>query len=138
MATKKEIGDGGERAVCSWLRAHGYEILARNYRTDHGEIDIIAKDENTLVFCEVKTRRDGDQTRFGRPARAVDAEKRTHLRYAAHRYLMEAYGDARPPCGLVPRMDVAEVLYSMHEGQISYRVRYIPRAFGKETKGEKR
>lgn len=51
----KSVGNAGEDKACTWLCAHGYEIIARNWRTRRGEIDIIAYTQDTLVFAEVKT-----------------------------------------------------------------------------------
>ncbi len=132
MQTRKEIGIGGERAVCIYLHQKGYQILCRNYHTDHGEIDVIAKSATHLVFCEVKTRRAFPENRFGRPARAVDGAKRAHLLYSAKKYMKETFGSDRPPENLIPRMDVAEVIYREENGEIRYFVHYIERAFGAE------
>lgn len=56
----RQVGDEGEEKVCLWLKNNGYEIVARNWRTRRGEIDIIAKKGNLLVFAEVKTLPSGD------------------------------------------------------------------------------
>lgn len=54
--TRSELGKLGETAVCYYLEALGYEILARNFRIRGGEIDIVAAKDNDLCFVEVKTR----------------------------------------------------------------------------------
>lgn len=51
----KVVGDNGENRACSYLKENGYEIISRNWRTRDGEIDIIAKKQDVLVFVEVKT-----------------------------------------------------------------------------------
>ena len=51
----KSIGNAGEDKACTYLSAHGYTIIARNWRTRYGEIDIIAEIHNIVVFAEVKT-----------------------------------------------------------------------------------
>ena len=51
------LGRRGENAACRLLRSYGWEILARNWRCYYGELDIVARDGNTIVFIEVKTRR---------------------------------------------------------------------------------
>ena len=56
--TTKNIGDRGEALAARELKKHGYRILAKNFRSAHGEIDIIAEDRDVLVFVEVKTRKD--------------------------------------------------------------------------------
>lgn len=71
------LGDEGERLACRHLRRSGLKILARNFRDTSGEVDIIARDGDTLVFVEVKTRRGGE------PLEAVTAEKQRRLTRAA-------------------------------------------------------
>ena len=77
-------GTQGEDAACNYLQQLGYRILQRNYRKPCGEIDIIAQDQKTLVFVEVKSRPRG---KMGEGAQAVNREKRRHLRFAAGQYL---------------------------------------------------
>ena len=82
----RELGRLGEDYACQWLRQRNWRILARNWRSRFGELDIIALDpEATLVFVEVKTRRTG---RFGSPEQAVGPRKQTHLRRAAVQWLI--------------------------------------------------
>lgn len=72
-------------AAASWLRARGYRILRRNFRWGgSGEVDLVCRDGETLVFTEVKTR---TRTDYGSPGRAVDARKRTLLRRGAGHWL---------------------------------------------------
>jgi putative endonuclease len=75
------LGDRGEREAARWLRRQGFRILARGYRTPRGEIDLIARDGDTLVFIEVKTRRHGE------PTEAVTEEKQRRLSLAAVQFL---------------------------------------------------
>lgn len=82
----REIGMRGEELVAEMLLARGYKILARNYRTVGGEIDIIARRERTVHFVEVKTRTRGDD--YGRPAEAVTREKQRRILRAARYYMM--------------------------------------------------
>jgi putative endonuclease len=79
-----EIGAYGERVAAAFLRRHGYRVLTRNYRTTRGEIDLVCRCENVLVFVEVRTRASDD---YGRPGETIDAAKQDALRYAAGRYL---------------------------------------------------
>jgi putative endonuclease len=78
------LGQRGERAAARYLRRCGMRILVRGYRTKWGEIDLIAREGNTLVFIEVKSRRRGV------PAEAVGAEKQRRITLSAlhflHRY----------------------------------------------------
>ena len=84
--SSRELGRLGEDYACQWLRQRNWRILARNWRSRFGELDIIALDpEATLVFVEVKTRRTG---RFGSPEQAVGPRKQTHLRRAAVQWLI--------------------------------------------------
>jgi putative endonuclease len=53
---RRTLGAKGERLAAQHLEARGYEVLARNFRTRFGELDLVARDERFLVFCEVKTR----------------------------------------------------------------------------------
>lgn len=115
---KRQIGTGKEELTASYLIKNGYHILERNYRCRQGEIDIIAKDGNYLVFVEVKYRKTG---KWGDPAEAVDRPKQHRICRAARYYLYQhRYGEDQP-C----RFDVA-ALYG--DGRISY----IKGAFGAE------
>ncbi|MCD6541326.1 YraN family protein [Candidatus Bipolaricaulota bacterium] len=78
-----------EERACEYLRSLGYLIVARNWRWRGGEVDIIAKDGNTLVFVEVKYR---TADRFGLPAEAVDPRKREKLLLAAKAFLGKDLG----------------------------------------------
>ena len=79
----------GEDLAHRYLRRRGCTIVARNYRTrsGSGEIDLVAWQGGTLVFVEVKTR---DSQEFGAPDRAVDTDKKRHLRTAASDYARRA------------------------------------------------
>jgi putative endonuclease len=79
-------GQAGEDAAADYLLSEGYELLARNYRCEAGEIDIIAKKDGCVVFAEVKAR---SSDRFGRPAEAVDFRKQERIRRTALYYLSE-------------------------------------------------
>src|SRR3984893_19259040 len=70
-------GARGEKLACRFLRRHGYKILYRNFKGRRGgEIDIVCRDHDTLVFVEVKTRTSED---FGRPLEAVDRQKQRQI-----------------------------------------------------------
>jgi putative endonuclease len=70
--------------ACAELRRRGYEILARRYRTRHGEIDIVARDQGTMVFVEVKARATAE---FGTAAEAVTVSTQRRLGAMATDYL---------------------------------------------------
>ncbi len=80
---RRLLGDRGEREAARWLRRQGFRILVRGYRTRRGEIDLIARDGDTVVFIEVKTRREGE------PAEAVTPEKQRRLTLAALQFLKQ-------------------------------------------------
>jgi putative endonuclease len=75
------LGDRGEREAARYLRRRGLRIVTRGYHTPWGEIDLVARDGDVLVFIEVKTRRRGD------PAEAVTPEKQRRLTLAALHFL---------------------------------------------------
>lgn len=111
-------GAWGEQAAADFLVQKGYTILARNYRTRRGEIDIIAVCEKYLVFVEVKTRRSG---RFCTAREAVDERKQRRLILTAEQW-MQAH-----PTALQPRMDVIEV-YGF-ENEPVYEIHHLENAF---------
>jgi putative endonuclease len=82
--TRQVLGKDGEDLACDELRRRGYAILARRYRTRGGELDIVARDGDTLVFVEVKARRSDE---FGAPAEAVTWRKRRKLQAMALDFL---------------------------------------------------
>ncbi|MBI5476512.1 MAG: YraN family protein [Ignavibacteriales bacterium] len=86
MLSKTKKGTIGENLAVDYLEKKGYRILQRNYRFEHGEIDIIAEDGNVLVFVEVKARRSKE---FGEPEDAVTPRKREKIRATANGYLFE-------------------------------------------------
>lgn len=81
---RQAFGKSGEDLAVAELERRGYSILARRYRTRHGEIDIVATDRGTLVFVEVKARTTGE---FGTAAEAVTPAKRRRLVRMALDYL---------------------------------------------------
>lgn len=76
MYKRHEIGKLGEDLACKYLQTKGYKIIERNFEARQGEIDIIAKDQEELVFIEVKTR---SNIAYGKPAEAVNEIKQNHL-----------------------------------------------------------
>lgn len=84
--SKKLLDTGlkGENIAARYLEEAGYTILQRNFKNRQGEIDIIAEDQNTLVFIEVKTRR---SKQFGPPSEAVTFRKQIQISRVAQYYL---------------------------------------------------
>jgi len=78
---RRATGQRGEQAACDLLVSQGYEMLARNWRCRSGEIDLVMTCGDTIVFVEVRTRREGG--RFGTAAESVDARKQMKLRTLA-------------------------------------------------------
>jgi len=77
-------GKAGEETACRYLRRRGFRILARNYRSPFGELDIVATRGGQIVFCEVKTRTLGDaEEALG----SVDATRRRRMAQAASHFL---------------------------------------------------
>ena len=83
---KKELGRRGEEVAFRFLKKKGYRIIEKNYVCKMGEMDIIAKEKDTLVFIEVKTR---TSMEFGPPQLAVNSSKQKQLSKVALNYLNE-------------------------------------------------
>ncbi len=112
------LGKSAEDLAADALERRGYAILARRYRTRHGEIDIVARDGRYLVFVEVKARR---SDRCGRPAEAVTPPKQRRIALMALRYLA-CEGLRDRPC----RFDVVSVDWPADAGPS---VQVFPGAF---------
>ena len=112
-------GNRGEAAASQRLAEQGYQILDANWRCPYGEIDLIARDGDQLVFCEVKTRTEDG---IGTPGEAVSLSKQKKLTAAALSYLSEH------PSGLQPRFDVVEVTLSGGNGAV-LSVEHLKNAF---------
>ncbi len=121
------VGKLGEHSAKKHLQAHGLKFLTANFRSDHGEIDLIFRDGDCLVFVEVKTRSSEEWTR---PAAAVDARKRRLLSLTAEDYL-RMLGDRRVKW----RFDIMEVLLA--DGLVS-EVRHVVHAFVGDTRRPRR
>jgi putative endonuclease len=80
----KNVGNFGENIACRYLEKYEYEILCRNFSCYYGEVDIIFKDKNEYVFCEVKTRTNEN---CGFPAEAVNYYKQKHIWNTAKYFL---------------------------------------------------
>lgn len=89
MRAKDELGRAGERAATRYLRAHGIDVLDRNWRCAAGELDIVARSGRTLIVYEVKTR---STDRYGGPLAAVGPAKRARLRRLAAQWLRDHHG----------------------------------------------
>ena len=84
MSKNTEIGHKGELIAIEYLKKAGYVIICSNYRFERYEIDIIAREGDTLVFIEVKAR---NSARFGAPEEAIDDRKIDHILECANHYI---------------------------------------------------
>ena len=100
VSATRLLGAWGEAQTAAYLRRNGYSIVAANYRTRFGEIDIIAANRKYLVFVEVKLRKTAD---FARAMEFVDRRKQDRIRMTASLYL------SQNPTELQPRFDVIEI-----------------------------
>ena len=80
------LGKEGEAIAVQYLAEHGYQVIDRNYRSQQGEVDIIARDGDFIVFVEVKTYSIGS---FGTPLGAVRKAKKESIIHAARTYLLK-------------------------------------------------
>lgn len=127
----RAIGNICEGWVCDYLVKNGYKIVRRNYYTSHGELDIIAENAQYIVFVEVKARTVSDATsKYGRPSKAVNAQKRQHMLFSIKTYLRYF------PSIKCPRIDVCEVYIQPDstEDKPNYRIEYFEGAFGENGK----
>lgn len=108
----------GEHAAKKHLQRRGLKFLTANFRSDRGELDLVFRDADCLVFVEVKTRSSEEWTR---PAAAVDARKRRLLSQTALDYLRELKNPA-----VKIRFDIVEVLLT--DGAVR-EIRHLPNTF---------
>lgn len=114
------LGRWGEALAADHLRRAGYQIVAANWRSRFGEIDLIAADGEYLCFVEVKLRK---SAAFGGAGEFVDRHKQDKLRLTAELYL------SRYPTRLQPRFDVIEIYAPQGTDTKAPRVHHIENAF---------
>lgn len=102
MAAKDELGARGEQLATDHLTGAGLEILDRNWRCSQGELDIVARERDELVFVEVKTR---SSVLFGHPFESITATKLARLRRLA-----AAWCEDHPGAGSAVRIDAIAVI----------------------------
>ena len=102
--TTYDIGVFGEEQAAKYLKKRKYRIVTRNFKTIFGEVDIVARNKNEIVFVEVKTR---SSKSFATPAEFVDNEKISRITRVAE-FFIKHY-----KCQLSPRIDVIEVYISI-------------------------
>ena len=99
---KQRAGDAAEEAAARHLAAHGCALIARNARYPEGELDLIVRERDVLVFVEVRMRRNAA---FGGAAASVDRAKQKRLARAAQHWLLAHHGERWRAC----RFDVVSV-----------------------------
>ena len=118
LHSSKKIGEIGEDIASNYLKSLGFLIICRNFRSKFGEIDIIAKDDNTLVFVEVKTRRN---ERFGAAVEQITKDKQKRIMRVAKEYFRQYKGSVN-----YTRFDVVAINL-LPDGNRN--IHYIKRAF---------
>jgi len=116
--TPHDLGKSGEKIALNYLIDNKYKVIARSYRLFRGEVDIIAYDQKTLVFVEVKTRRSTD---YGFPEESVNPSKQQQIRKIAQGFLAKN-NLQNVEC----RFDVISLSFDEKEG---YSIRHIKNAF---------
>jgi putative endonuclease len=111
MAKHNELGKIGEELAVQFLIEKGYEILDKNWRNKHKEIDIVAKDGNELVIVEVKTRQTDE---YGEPDIAVTKRKQRMLIAAANAYIL------RNNLDMSTRFDIVSIVFKDGEPVIEH------------------
>ncbi len=122
---RRRLGAAGEQIAADHLTRRGMKILARNYRTRHGELDIIALDTSAIVFCEVKTRLASVAGDGRDPLESVHPRKRAQVRRIAASWLAAA-GTDRPRASDL-RFDAIGITLD-HEGRL-LRLDHLEAAF---------
>jgi putative endonuclease len=119
---KKQLGSHGEELAVNYLLEHDYQIIQRNFQCFLGEIDIISRKHDLMVFIEVKTRLN---TNFGLAKESVTRQKQRKL-YRLAEYYLNQFGSGSKL--LRPRFDVIEV-YLLKEQVINYKIVHLEGAF---------
>jgi putative endonuclease len=114
---RQRRGQQGETLAAAYLQQQGYRVQQQNYRCRYGEVDIIAWDEETLVFVEVKTK---SHLRFGAPQSMVDWRKQQKLTRVAMTYIQQ-----RALYNTPMRFDVVAIVYEDGRPQVTH----LPAAF---------
>ncbi len=115
-----KLGEWGENLTAEKLSEKGFTIIERNWHSRYGEIDIIAQNEEFILFVEVKTRKSAD---FAQPYESVDYRKQEKIRKTVETYLQQN------PSPLQPRLDVASIVAPQGIHSINPEFTYLPQAF---------
>lgn len=112
MYVSHELGRIGENIIADYITKLGYKVVERNFACNQGEIDIIAKDKEELVFIEVKTRTD---ISYGEASESVTNTKKRHLINSIKYYIYKQKLENQPI-----RIDVAEVYINKGKVKVNY------------------
>ena len=116
-----KIGTESEKRVAQFLRRRGFSVIKRNYQCRYGEIDIIAENNEYILFVEVKARK---ENALISGADAVNGKKRQRIVLSAQDYITKTL------CEKQPRFDVAEVTVSEKpDGNVGFSLKYFENAF---------
>lgn len=118
LTKEGDLGKKGERVAVKYLKKLGFEIIECGFKAMRGEIDIIARENDTIVFVEVKTRKTNE---FGSPVEAVDSRKQAQIKKIASIYISKRYRKFIP-C----RFDVVGII--VKEGG-DYEISHVRNAF---------
>ncbi len=120
---KRKVGDEKERLAEDFLLQQGFTLIERNFFCKMGEIDLIMKDKDYLVFIEVRYR---ESQEFGGALASITAGKQRKLRRTAEFYLLQAFGNTPPPC----RFDVIAIEGGLNpKGNSEDEIHWISNAF---------
>lgn len=116
----REKGNWGEDKAASYMKRHGYKIVARNCRYRQGEIDIVAEKNELIVFVEVKTRKNSD---YAEAREFVTSAKQQRVIAAAQLWMQQN------DCEKQPRFDVIEVYSLYGEKGLNIKINHLENAF---------
>jgi putative endonuclease len=111
MAEHNDLGKTGEDLALQELIAKGYQLIERNYRFGKGEIDLVMKDKNKLVFVEVKTRQTAE---IGEPYLAVNIRKQRQIIQIANHYVVSKNIDSDI------RFDIVSIIHNSYRTKIEH------------------
>lgn len=112
MDVRPQLGRAGEDMAAGHLRRQGYEIVDRNFRCNEGELDVVARRDGLLIFCEVKTRR---ENRWGEPSEAVGWDKQRRIRRLAAHWMR-----LRTPGPVEVRFDVVSIVVRRGRAELTH------------------
>jgi len=116
MTEKQQFGRRGEELALAFYKENQYIILEKNWQQNHLEVDIIAKNDENIIFCEVKTR---SSNAFGEPQQSVTTQKQRNIIRAANYYVL------KHQIALEVRFDIISIIFNGEQ----YTLEHIPYAF---------